>query len=86
MCFNTGPGGYHRSCFGYVEFFTIKLHALTKLFFTDGSMTTVHALSELYILQEAAGRWADNMGLDLAGEEVRLGDMFDIIGGTGMGG
>ncbi|KAH8831025.1 hypothetical protein DL96DRAFT_1811958 [Flagelloscypha sp. PMI_526] len=52
----------------------------------DGSMKPVHALSELCILREAAGRWADNMGLDLVGDEVRLGDMFDIIGGTGIGG
>ncbi|KAH8826561.1 ankyrin repeat-containing domain protein [Flagelloscypha sp. PMI_526] len=58
---------------------------ITALTF-DGSTKTLNALSELYILQEAAGRWAFNKGLDLDGEDVRPSDMFDIIGGTGMGG
>ncbi|KAH8829745.1 hypothetical protein DL96DRAFT_1706595 [Flagelloscypha sp. PMI_526] len=52
----------------------------------DGSAKHIHALSELYILQEVAGCWAFNKGLSLRGEEVRPIDMFDIIGGTGTGG
>ncbi|KAH8817588.1 ankyrin repeat-containing domain protein [Flagelloscypha sp. PMI_526] len=52
----------------------------------DGSPIPINALSELYILQGAAGRWAFGRGLDLRGEDVRPIDMFDIIGGTGIGG
>ncbi|KAH8817576.1 hypothetical protein DL96DRAFT_1622785 [Flagelloscypha sp. PMI_526] len=52
----------------------------------DGSPVLTHALSELYILQETAGRWAFSKELDFCGEEVRPVDMFDIIGGTGIGG
>ncbi|KAH8797113.1 hypothetical protein DL96DRAFT_1643104, partial [Flagelloscypha sp. PMI_526] len=52
----------------------------------DGSPISLNALSELYILQEAAGRWAFSQGLNLRGEDVRPIDMFDIIGGTGIGG
>ncbi|KAH8817561.1 ankyrin repeat-containing domain protein [Flagelloscypha sp. PMI_526] len=52
----------------------------------DGSTNLPHALSELYILQETAGRWAFSKELDLEGDEVRPSDMFDIIGGTGIGG
>ncbi|KAH8817550.1 ankyrin repeat-containing domain protein [Flagelloscypha sp. PMI_526] len=52
----------------------------------DGTPNLLDALSELYILQEAAGRWAFRKGLDLRGDEVRPTDMFDIIGGTGIGG
>ncbi|KAH8817586.1 ankyrin repeat-containing domain protein [Flagelloscypha sp. PMI_526] len=52
----------------------------------DGSPILLNTLSELYILQEAAGRWAFSKGLDLAGEDVRPIDMFDIIGGTDLGG
>ena len=53
---------------------------------TDGSYNPLNALSELYILQETAGRWAFGMGVDLHGEDVCPTDMFDIIGGTGIGG
>ncbi|KAH8834360.1 ankyrin repeat-containing domain protein [Flagelloscypha sp. PMI_526] len=52
----------------------------------DGSSNTLNALSELYILQDAAGRWAHDSGLGLRGEDVQPRDMFDIIGGTGIGG
>ncbi|KAH8817544.1 hypothetical protein DL96DRAFT_389437 [Flagelloscypha sp. PMI_526] len=52
----------------------------------DGTPNFLDALSELYILQEAAGRWAFSKGLDLRGDEVCPIDMFDIIGGTGIGG
>ncbi|KAH8834355.1 hypothetical protein DL96DRAFT_1810644 [Flagelloscypha sp. PMI_526] len=52
----------------------------------DGSSNTLNALSELYILQDAAGRWASDSGIDLRGEDVCPSDMFDIIGGTGIGG
>ncbi|KAH8797111.1 hypothetical protein DL96DRAFT_1643084 [Flagelloscypha sp. PMI_526] len=52
----------------------------------DGSPVPINALSELYILQETAGRWAFNKESDLRGEEVRPVDMFDIIGGSGIGG
>ncbi|KAH8797112.1 ankyrin repeat-containing domain protein [Flagelloscypha sp. PMI_526] len=52
----------------------------------DGSPIPINALSELYILQEAAGRWAFSKGLNLRGEDVRPIDMFDIIGGTEIGG
>ncbi|KAH8830979.1 hypothetical protein DL96DRAFT_1813950 [Flagelloscypha sp. PMI_526] len=52
----------------------------------DGSSNPINALSELYILQDAAGRWACDSGIDLRGEDVCPSDMFDIIGGTGIGG
>ncbi|KAH8791816.1 hypothetical protein DL96DRAFT_1661155 [Flagelloscypha sp. PMI_526] len=52
----------------------------------DGSSSPLNALSELYILQDAAGRWASDSGIDLRGEDVCPSDMFDIIGGTGIGG
>ncbi|KAH8817554.1 hypothetical protein DL96DRAFT_389622 [Flagelloscypha sp. PMI_526] len=52
----------------------------------DGSPNILDALSQLYILQETAGRWAFSKELDLEGEEVRPIDMFHIIGGTGIGG
>ncbi|KAH8817564.1 ankyrin repeat-containing domain protein [Flagelloscypha sp. PMI_526] len=52
----------------------------------DGSFNPSNALSELYVLQETAERWAFEMGLDLRGEDVCPIDMFDIIGGTGIGG
>ncbi|KAH8817552.1 hypothetical protein DL96DRAFT_389588 [Flagelloscypha sp. PMI_526] len=52
----------------------------------DGSPNLFNALSQLYILQETAGRWAFSKELDLEGDEVRPIDMFDIIGGTGIGG
>ncbi|KAH8797101.1 ankyrin repeat-containing domain protein [Flagelloscypha sp. PMI_526] len=52
----------------------------------DGSANILDALSELYILEETAGRWAFSQKLDLRGEEVRPNDMFDMIGGTGIGG
>ncbi|KAH8797098.1 hypothetical protein DL96DRAFT_1825531 [Flagelloscypha sp. PMI_526] len=52
----------------------------------DGSLNPLDALSELYILQETAGRWAFSQGLELRGDEARPMDMFDIIGGTGIGG
>ncbi|KAH8817574.1 ankyrin repeat-containing domain protein [Flagelloscypha sp. PMI_526] len=52
----------------------------------DGSPIPLNALSELYILQEAAGRWAFNKGLSVRGEDVRPMDLFNIIGGTGIGG
>ncbi|KAH8817560.1 hypothetical protein DL96DRAFT_1820352 [Flagelloscypha sp. PMI_526] len=52
----------------------------------NGSANLLDALSELYILQEVAGRWAFSKELDLEGDEVRPSDMFDIIGGTGIGG
>ncbi|KAH8817573.1 ankyrin repeat-containing domain protein [Flagelloscypha sp. PMI_526] len=52
----------------------------------DGSPISLNTLSELYILQEAAGRWAFSKGMDLRGEDVRPIDMFDIIGGTEIGG
>ncbi|KAH8834357.1 hypothetical protein DL96DRAFT_1551149 [Flagelloscypha sp. PMI_526] len=59
----------------------------TPLTFTkDGSSNTISALSELYILQDAAGRWASDTGIDLCGEDVCPSDMFDIIAGTGIGG
>ncbi|KAH8797107.1 hypothetical protein DL96DRAFT_1788832 [Flagelloscypha sp. PMI_526] len=52
----------------------------------DGPLNFFNALSELYILQETAGRWAFSKELDLDGDDVRPIDMFDIIGGTGIGG
>ncbi|KAH8806716.1 hypothetical protein DL96DRAFT_1717703 [Flagelloscypha sp. PMI_526] len=52
----------------------------------DGSSNTLNALSELYILQDAAGRWASDSGVDLSGEDICPSDMFDIIAGTGIGG
>ncbi|KAH8834271.1 hypothetical protein DL96DRAFT_1810581 [Flagelloscypha sp. PMI_526] len=61
------------------------LKPLTVLSF-DGSSNNMTALSELYILQDAAGRWASDSGLNLRSEEVCPSDMFDVIGGTGIGG
>ncbi|KAH8806717.1 ankyrin repeat-containing domain protein [Flagelloscypha sp. PMI_526] len=58
---------------------------LTALAF-DGTSHTLNALSELYILQEAAGRWAHDSELCLRGEDVCPSQMFDMIGGTGIGG
>ncbi|KAH8817555.1 ankyrin repeat-containing domain protein [Flagelloscypha sp. PMI_526] len=52
----------------------------------DGSANILDALSELYILQETAGRWAFSKELNLQGFEARPNDMFDMIGGTGIGG
>ncbi|KAH8830981.1 hypothetical protein DL96DRAFT_986825 [Flagelloscypha sp. PMI_526] len=52
----------------------------------DGSSNPLNALSELYILQDAAGRWASDSGIDLGGDDVCPSDMLDIIGGTGIGG
>ncbi|KAH8834272.1 hypothetical protein DL96DRAFT_1810582 [Flagelloscypha sp. PMI_526] len=64
---------------------TKDVKAITALVL-DGSAVSLDALSELYILREAASRWAFDSELDLRGDEVRPNDMFDIIGGTGMGG
>ncbi|KAH8834358.1 ankyrin repeat-containing domain protein [Flagelloscypha sp. PMI_526] len=61
------------------------LPPLTALAF-DGTSNTINALSELYILQDAAGRWAHDSRLSLRGEDVCPSDMFDIMGGTGIGG
>ncbi|KAH8804089.1 hypothetical protein DL96DRAFT_740108 [Flagelloscypha sp. PMI_526] len=52
----------------------------------DGCTKSIDALSQLYILQDAAARRAFNMESDLRGEDIRPCDMFDIIGGTGIGG
>ncbi|KAH8834344.1 hypothetical protein DL96DRAFT_491266 [Flagelloscypha sp. PMI_526] len=59
--------------------------AITALTF-DGSSNSLDSLSELYILQEAAARWAFDTGKDVEGDEVHPSEMFDIIAGTGIGG
>ncbi|KAH8834294.1 hypothetical protein DL96DRAFT_1676459 [Flagelloscypha sp. PMI_526] len=52
----------------------------------DGPANSLDALSELHILQEAASRWAFDSERDLRGDDVHPKDMFDVIGGTGIGG
>ncbi|KAH8795179.1 hypothetical protein DL96DRAFT_1269480 [Flagelloscypha sp. PMI_526] len=59
--------------------------AITALTF-DGSFSSLESLSELYVLQEAASRWAFDTGKDMDGDEVRPSEMFDTIAGTGIGG
>ncbi|KAH8817583.1 hypothetical protein DL96DRAFT_1820371 [Flagelloscypha sp. PMI_526] len=54
---------------------TLENEGITALAL-DGSPVPMNALSELYILQEAAGRWAFSKGLDLRGEDVRPIDMW----------
>ncbi|KAH8834351.1 hypothetical protein DL96DRAFT_491440 [Flagelloscypha sp. PMI_526] len=61
------------------------LKAITALTF-DGSSNSLDCLSELYILQEAAARWAFDTEKDIEADEIRPSDMFDIIAGTGIGG
>ncbi|KAH8804084.1 hypothetical protein DL96DRAFT_739539 [Flagelloscypha sp. PMI_526] len=64
---------------------TQEQQAITALAL-DGSTSLIDALSELYILQEAASRRAFSLDSELLGEDIRPCDMFDIIGGTGIGG
>ncbi|KAH8834342.1 hypothetical protein DL96DRAFT_491209 [Flagelloscypha sp. PMI_526] len=59
--------------------------AITALAF-DGSSNSLDSLSELYILQEVASRWAFDTRKDIGGDEVHPSEMFDIIAGTGIGG
>ncbi|KAH8826716.1 ankyrin repeat-containing domain protein [Flagelloscypha sp. PMI_526] len=63
----------------------IDAKAITALTF-DGSFSSLESLSELYVLQEAAARWAFDTGKDMDGDEVRPSEMFDTIAGTGIGG
>ena len=53
---------------------------------TDGSAKSIDALSELYILQEAASRRAFNMKSNLHGEDVHPSDMFEIMGALELAG
>ncbi|KAH8828872.1 hypothetical protein DL96DRAFT_1814185 [Flagelloscypha sp. PMI_526] len=53
----------------------------------DGSTLDASGLSQLLILENIAGRWAwDRDGDDREGEDVRVSEMCDMVGGTGLGG
>ncbi|KAH8806809.1 hypothetical protein DL96DRAFT_1536582 [Flagelloscypha sp. PMI_526] len=52
----------------------------------DGSDESFNCLSELYVLDEMSGRWAFDTERDVEGQDVRPSELFDIIGGTGIGG
>ncbi|KAH8826192.1 ankyrin repeat-containing domain protein [Flagelloscypha sp. PMI_526] len=53
----------------------------------DGPALDATGLSELLILEDIAGRWAwDREGDEREGVDVRVGELCDIVGGTGLGG
>ncbi|KAH8828953.1 hypothetical protein DL96DRAFT_1708126 [Flagelloscypha sp. PMI_526] len=54
----------------------------------DGPPFAAAALSEPFFLQQIAHRWAYNEDDEdeIEGDDVRVSEMFDIIGGSGIGG
>ncbi|KAH8797225.1 hypothetical protein DL96DRAFT_1825365 [Flagelloscypha sp. PMI_526] len=52
----------------------------------DGPLLDATGLSELFILEDIAGKWAWDHGDDREGGDVRASEIFDIVGGTGIGG
>ncbi|KAH8834261.1 hypothetical protein DL96DRAFT_1703868 [Flagelloscypha sp. PMI_526] len=55
----------------------------------DGSVSSASALSELFIVQLIAHRWAwacDNNPADREADEIPVSELFDVVGGTGIGG
>ncbi|KAH8826187.1 hypothetical protein DL96DRAFT_1816592 [Flagelloscypha sp. PMI_526] len=53
----------------------------------DGPVLDASGLSELFILEDIAGKWAwDREGDEREGGDVRVSELFDIVGGTGIGG
>ncbi|KAH8826141.1 hypothetical protein DL96DRAFT_1710743 [Flagelloscypha sp. PMI_526] len=52
----------------------------------DGPALDATGLSELLILEDIAGEWAWDDGDDREGGEVRVSEICDIVGGTGIGG
>ncbi|KAH8797207.1 hypothetical protein DL96DRAFT_1825351 [Flagelloscypha sp. PMI_526] len=52
----------------------------------DGPALDATCLSELLILEDIAGKWAWDHGDDREGGDVRVGEICDIVGGTGIGG
>ncbi|KAH8797218.1 hypothetical protein DL96DRAFT_1825358 [Flagelloscypha sp. PMI_526] len=52
----------------------------------DGPGLDASGLSELLILEDIAGKWAWDHGDDREGGDVRVSEICDIVGGTGIGG
>ncbi|KAH8797201.1 hypothetical protein DL96DRAFT_1721408 [Flagelloscypha sp. PMI_526] len=52
----------------------------------DGPVLNSTGLSQLLILEDIAGKWAWDQGDDREGGEVRVSEICDIVGGTGIGG
>ncbi|KAH8826163.1 hypothetical protein DL96DRAFT_1816575 [Flagelloscypha sp. PMI_526] len=52
----------------------------------DGPVLDATCLSELFILENIAGKWAWDHGDDRDGGDVRVSEICDIVGGTGIGG
>ncbi|KAH8797211.1 hypothetical protein DL96DRAFT_1788254 [Flagelloscypha sp. PMI_526] len=52
----------------------------------DGPALDATSLSELFMLENIAGKWAWDHGDDREGGDVRISEMCDIVGGTGIGG
>ncbi|KAH8826191.1 hypothetical protein DL96DRAFT_1276270 [Flagelloscypha sp. PMI_526] len=53
----------------------------------DGPALDATGLSQLLILEDIAGRWAwDREGDDREGGDIRISELCDIVGGTGLGG
>ncbi|KAH8797239.1 hypothetical protein DL96DRAFT_1825375 [Flagelloscypha sp. PMI_526] len=53
----------------------------------DGPTLDATGLSELLILEDIAGRWTwDRDNDEREGGDVRVSELFDIVGGTGLGG
>ncbi|KAH8823155.1 hypothetical protein DL96DRAFT_1683321 [Flagelloscypha sp. PMI_526] len=53
----------------------------------DGPALGIAAFSELFILESLASTWAwDNEDCDRNGEDIRVSEFCDMVGGTGIGG
>ncbi|KAH8797231.1 hypothetical protein DL96DRAFT_1788288 [Flagelloscypha sp. PMI_526] len=71
--------------FGILSFWLATAHCLMHVL--DGSALDASGLSELFILEDIAGKWAwDRERDDRDGGDVRLSELCDIVGGTGIGG